>query len=158
MKRQLKAAGVLLGLGSLILGGSPAAAQDAKAYLGAMCAPVGNGSPTLTTLGIAHNFTTKEAIFICPAVRDATGAESDVTDWDVTVQRLGDNRDWDVFLRSASPTSVSFFQSVISVPSGNAIQRLDGGSIASSFAFGPLYILSPVPPSGGIYNYQVTEN
>lgn len=135
---------------------------DTKVFHGSFCVRNGHSSPpavelNYTTVGVS-NITASNKTIICPVVRDNEASTMDVTDWDITVNRVGNMSAWTVRLASASADGGTTHSSTITVPAIDGVQELDGGAITSAFTGGVMYLTSTMPPSVRLARYQITES
>lgn len=150
-------------LGLAALGGLVTLASDARAehkiYHAASCVQRGDTTPQIR-YGFtgAVNDATGSRYWVCPAVRDRQGG--DVADWDVNVDRNGANTAWDVGLYSCDRVGDNCHWDIVTVPASPAdgTQYLDGDSLTSYEAQGPLYLYSSVPAGAQIHSFHVDES
>ena len=135
---------------------------DTKVFPGILCVRNGRSTPpaielNYTTVGVS-NFTASNKTIICPVVRDNEASTMDVTDWDITVNRMGNMSAWTVRLASSSADGSTSFASTITVPAVDGVQELDGTAITSAFEGGIMFLTSTMPPSVRLARYQITES
>lgn len=148
---------VLAAFGLPLIAANDSHAADQKYYHGTECVMRGTTNPQIRYgRGGAINDATTAKDFVCPVVRDVTG--SDVTDWDVWVDRNGYTGAWTVQLYSCDRTGENCYSWTRTVPSGTDPIDADGGPVSSYLDRGYMYILSSVPPGALIHGYHVNES
>lgn len=148
------AAALTLGLCATIAADS--LATDDKYYHGTECVQRGTTDPDISygPGGFKNNAATAKD-FLCPIVRDQT--TSDVTDWDVAVDRNGNAADWSIYLKSCDRTGEHCTVKSITVPAGGEL-LLDGVKVENHTFNGSLFLLSSVPAGALIHSYHVNES
>ena len=151
----IRTGAALVALGLPLTAVTDSFGADNKYYHGTEC--VGRGSKPNVRYGVAGivNDESDYRSIVCPVVRDVRG--SDVSDWDVTVDRNGSTRDWTISLFSCDRggEAAHCFSSTRIVGTGD---HVDGAAVSNFLDNGIIYILSDVPPGANIRSYHVGES
>lgn len=151
--------GMLSGCAVLFLA-SVGTAADGKVFNGLNCVELNDTTPEVAyqSNGAARNTSSSNQWLFCPVVRDIMSSSMDIKDWDVTVDRNGNTGDaWDVEIWSLTPDGGSGFKKVITVPTTDGAQTLDGAGVTSAHTRGQIYVRSVVPDGAEIRSYYVEE-
>jgi hypothetical protein len=150
--------GLILATATFAIAGSTQAAH--RPHPGLVCVEQGDSTPEITYefLGAVRNGGTQQWL-LCPLVRFNAAADMDVTDWDVSVDRRGATTAWDMTLWSTNTDGASGFASTVSVPASPAsgAQAVDGGTIASAFVNGLLFVETLAPAGVEIRRITASE-
>jgi len=150
----------VLSIGMLTSLASDSLALDSKFYHGTLCvqrSQIGSSKMSYGPGGFKNDATVADD-FVCPIVRDASS--STVSDWGVRVDRNGSTAAWSVRLKSCDYDGDVCKISTANVPATptSGLILVDGGSVDSQIANGPMYIISSVPAGALIHSYRVTES